>query len=354
MAVVENVGHPIYYFIIFLEHELETDEAILGDGRRPRCRGCEVRGLTCLWGLKASFHSSRNISLSDHQAAVLREIEQRRRRRPSWTWHRHFIDETKDVVDEYLGIRDPPDELVFTEEEHSHPRSSELPRSSLPLDAAELSIADIFTHLQASDFSVGIGERDHQLSSSTEPRVSTISEIADSARQAHLYPSLIDQAPSNDITPQQAPQLPVTGREKIRLLSAYVRGTGTWCETTDSEMHFTVKSIHKMMESPPFVAAALSLASRQLDYLQGQHRPMTLELYQFTIQLLLCQNHSLADESILAACTLLCVYEMMASPVEEWRRHLRGCAAFLHNKRWNGSSDGIIKASFWAFARIGK
>jgi len=223
------------------------------------------------------------------------EIEQRRRRRPSSTWHRQFIDETKDIVDEYLGIRDPPDELDFTEEEYSHPLSSQLPRSSLPLDAGELSIADIFTHLQASDFSVGIGQRDNQLSSSTEPqRLNIIPEIADSAEEAHVYPSLIDQAPSNDITPQQAPQ-----QEKIRLVSAYMRDTGTWCETKDSKMHFTVKSIHKMMESPPFVAAALSLASRQLDYLQGQHRPMTLELYQFTIQLLLCQNPSLADESIL-------------------------------------------------------
>jgi len=68
VAVVENVGRTNYQLIIFLEHELETDEAILGDGRRPQCRGCEVRGLTCLWGLKASFHSSRSISLSDHQA----------------------------------------------------------------------------------------------------------------------------------------------------------------------------------------------------------------------------------------------------------------------------------------------
>lgn len=150
------------------------------------------------------------------------------------------------------------------------------------------------------------------------------------------------------------PELPVTARENIRLISAYLRGTGTWCETTDSQKHFTVKSVHEMMKSPPFAAAAISLASRQLDYLQGQSRPVTLELYQYTIQYLLCHNPTQADACILATCTLLCVYEMMASPVEEWRRHLRGCAGFLRNKKWNGSSDGIVKASFWAFARIGE
>lgn len=137
-------------------------------------------------------------------------------------------------------------------------------------------------------------------------------------------------------------------------MSAYLRETGTWCETTDSEMHFTVKVIHKLMKSPSFVAAALSLASRQLDYVQMRRNSATLELYQFTIQLLLCQDPEQADASVLATCTLLCVYEMMASRVEEWRRHLKGCAGFLRAKKWNGSSDGIVKASFWAFARIGK
>lgn len=45
---------------------------------------------------------------------------------------------------------------------------------------------------------------------------------------------------------------------------------------------------------------------------------------------------------------------MMASRVEEWRRHLKGCAGFLRAQKWNGSSEGIVKASFWAFARIGE
>lgn len=99
--------------------------------------------------------------------------------------------------------------------------------------------------------------------------------------------------------------------------------TGTWCETTDSDMHFTVRSLHDIMGSPAFVGAAMALASRQLDYLEGCERQVTLELYQYTIQLLLRQNTAAPDPSVLAACTLLCVYEMMASEVHEWRRHLK-------------------------------
>ncbi|PWY96194.1 hypothetical protein BO94DRAFT_2233 [Aspergillus sclerotioniger CBS 115572] len=148
------------------------------------------------------------------------------------------------------------------------------------------------------------------------------------------------------------PTSPVSNAEKARLICAYMHETGIWCETTDSERHFTVKSIHEMMGSAAFVAAAMALASRQLDHLERQQRPVTLELHQYSIRLLLRQHPAKSDASMLAACTLLCVYEMMASEVHEWRRHLKGCAGHLQAKRWNGSSEGIVKSCFWAFARI--
>lgn len=106
-------------------------------------------------------------------------------------------------------------------------------------------------------------------------------------------------------------------------MSAFVWETAGWCETTDSNKHFSTASIHAMMESKPFVAAAMSLASRQLDNVHGRAQQRTLELYQYSIGLLLRQDPAEPDASILAACTLLCVYEMMASSVMEWRRHLK-------------------------------
>lgn len=105
--------------------------------------------------------------------------------------------------------------------------------------------------------------------------------------------------------------------------------TGTWCETTDSDMHFTMWSTHEVMKSAAFTAAAMSLASRQLDYVEHRQQPITLELYQYTVQLLLRQDPAKADASLLATCTLLCVYEMMASGVHEWRRHLKVCLCFV-------------------------
>ncbi|KLP09771.1 Uncharacterized protein LW94_4811 [Fusarium fujikuroi] len=150
-------------------------------------------------------------------------------------------------------------------------------------------------------------------------------------------PFSLGQAISRGVTPQPEPRFPVSQSIKVHLMSAYIRETATWCETTDSEMHFSAKSIHQMMDSKPFVAAAMSLASRQLDVIHGRTRHITLELYQYAIRLLLGHDPAEADSCILATCTILCVYEMMASSVSEWRRHLKWeltyvWAAFLMNQ----------------------
>ncbi|KAJ5770926.1 uncharacterized protein N7511_002977 [Penicillium nucicola] len=228
-------------------------------------------------------------------------------------------------------------------------------RPSSQLITGELSIADLATqqNLPSSDVPASPLSGNHDLSPLIQSqRFHSASLPTATDTQTHLYPFLLGQTRSKDATPQPVPQLPVTDGEKLHLISAFIRETGTWCETTDSKMHFTVKSIHEMMKSSSFVAAALSLASRQLDSVHMRQDRVTLELYQFTIQLLLNQDPVQADTSILATCTLLCVYEMMASRVQEWRRHLKGCAGFLRAQKWNGSSKGIVKASFWAFARI--
>lgn len=133
----------------------------------------------------------------------------------------------------------------------------------------------------------------------------------------------LGQAISRGASPEPEPECPVSQTIKVDLMSAYIRETAKWCENTDSERHFSAKSVHHMMGSKPFVAAAMSLASRQLDAVQGCPRHMTLELYQYAIGLLLGRDPAVADPTILATCTILCVYEMMASSVSEWRRHLR-------------------------------
>lgn len=143
-----------------------------------------------------------------------------------------------------------------------------------------------------------------------------------------IAPFSLGQAISRGASPIPEPPLPVSHRTQVHLITAFIGETARWCETTDTAMHFSTTSIYELMESKPFVAAAMALASRQLDTVQNKPRHMTLELYQHTISLLLGQDPAHADSSILATCTLLCVYEMMASSVADCRRHLRVRRAF--------------------------
>jgi hypothetical protein len=160
-------------------------------------------------------------------------------------------------------------------------------------------------------------------SSSPSVRLRRSNDDNASSASTFIPPFSLGQAVSLNASPLPELELPVSTAEQSQLISAYLRETGTWCETTDSDMHFTVSSVHEMMESKAFAAAAMALASRQLDALQHRQRQVTLGLYQHAIQLLIHHDPSQADAVILATCTLLCVYEMMASDVGEWRRHLK-------------------------------
>lgn len=310
-----------------------------------------MRGQVCRWGLKASFHPSRTLSLSSQEASALFAVEQGRESSPSQS--QQFIDETEVTIDGYSmpdRLSREPDVAVPNTSSPSH-----ISHTSPQPYMGDLSIADLFAHhdFQTSTLAGSPSSENFNIPSlAKEGHADSNSDSFALDEQNHTQPFSLGQARLEAKT--QHLVLPVTEGEKAQLISAFLQETGTWCETTDSQMHFTVKCIYEMMKSPSFVAAAVSLASRQLDSVQMRQRPMTLELYQFTIQLLLCQDPVQADTSILATCTLLCVYEMMASRVEEWRRHLKGCAGFLRAQKWNGSSEGIVKASFWAFARIGR
>ncbi|KAL2816078.1 fungal-specific transcription factor domain-containing protein [Aspergillus granulosus] len=378
-----------------------AETAVESDGARPQCRNCQAKGSTCQWGLKASFHPSRSYSLSASDSAALAAIEQQRKRF-SYANSRFgtIIDQTSKVI-RYYDLIDDTDPSFLDSEASDHendtgnfPQLSPVveavgdmgPPASPPsawtpvapahspdmLDNAtcqnypslniipqplsgEISIGDLLFRPR-----IGSVELTRRLSSDGWAP-SPVSELHHASpfvsptrldRNAAPLPTSPHQLiPAGVLQPTEIP-LPVSVAEKARLLCAYLQETGPWCETTDSEMHFTVKSIHSMMKSPAFTGAVMALASRQLDHARDQPRPVTLELYQYTIQLLLRQDLKKQDACVLAACTLLCVYEMMASGVHEWRRHLKGCAAHLQAQKWNGSSKGIVKSCFWAFARI--
>lgn len=116
---------------------------------------------------------------------------------------------------------------------------------------------------------------------------------------------------------------PIPDDEGHDLVQYHLSETATWCDTTDSLRHFAVLSAHDMLETEVFKAAALAVASRQLSMVGILDEDKALRCYQYTIQLLIRQDPSRTNSSVLATCILLCVYEMMASNITDWRRHLK-------------------------------
>ncbi|OJJ65637.1 hypothetical protein ASPBRDRAFT_212020 [Aspergillus brasiliensis CBS 101740] len=350
------------------------------DEKRPQCQRCEARGYICQWGLKASFHPSRSLRLSTPEREALLAIEkgrqgpatdiqsdnQRSSLEPSAPI---IIDDTAEVVRYY---REPCDGLspcgsdpLRDESPLPNETCPGIPRVAdvqPPLNFAshgpvrananasrslvnEVTIESLLSPAQSGSIS-DIGENRLRQDDPVQVR-----QWVDSP-SSYALPFSLGLAASRDASWLPEPSMPITSEESAHLFSLYLYETGTWCETTDSERHFTLSSVHQMLASKSFLASAIALASRQRDAVQDQPRSLTLELYQYTIQLLLRQDPDEASATVLATCTLLCVYEMMASCVWEWRRHLKGCASLLHSRRWNGSCSGIVKSCFWAFARI--
>lgn len=81
-----------------------------GDDTRPRCQNCRTRNVTCHWGLKASFHPSRQAELADHERQRLASVESSRRRYPSV----HFVDCTGQIEGYFKGDGTTDEDLLLS------------------------------------------------------------------------------------------------------------------------------------------------------------------------------------------------------------------------------------------------
>uniref|UniRef100_A0A0D2XFK0 Zn(2)-C6 fungal-type domain-containing protein n=1 Tax=Fusarium oxysporum (strain Fo5176) TaxID=660025 RepID=A0A0D2XFK0_FUSOF len=349
-----------------------------GDGHHPTCQECQARGVECAWGLKVSFHASRSLQLSlEHTAALFDLDKQRQEAQSDGSGPDQqplvIIDDTEEVIRSFCkedGGSSIADESNGDTPQHSFQEHDESTSTVIENDASSHEAFFRTENEEARNENASLGSLDndavgqdrafHHLHLIPPGPILSPPDLATTPLiPAHwmadlpFAPFSLGQAISRGVSPQPEPRFPVSQSIKVHLMSAYIRETATWCETTDSEMHFSAKSIHQMMDSKPFVAAAMSLASRQLDVIQGCTRHITLELYQYAIRLLLGHDPAEADPCILATCTILCVYEMMASSVSEWRRHLKGCAGLLRMRKWNGNNSWVDQDSLFLVAEKG-
>lgn len=125
------------------------------------------------------------------------------------------------------------------------------------------------------------------------------------------------------LTPRAEPECLLQEAETLEVLHSFITSTATWCETTDTARNLSVVFAHDIIAHPICKAAALALACRHRSIFDNGYAETALQLYQYTIQLLIRQDPDRADHLVLTACILLCVYEMISSDVADWRRHLK-------------------------------
>lgn len=119
------------------------------------------------------------------------------------------------------------------------------------------------------------------------------------------------------------PEYPLDEAETLDVLQSFITNSATWCETTDSHKNFSAAFIHDIAAHKVCMAAALALTCRHRSVFDNSYDETALQLYQYTIQLLIRQDPNHTDPFVLTACILLCVYEMISADVADWRRHLK-------------------------------
>ena len=146
---------------------------------------------------------------------------------------------------------------------------------------------------------------------------------------------------------------------EVELLHNYVSECARWFDAHNGLNHYSRLETHRMMACPPWRAAALALSAKNIELrdkreLTPGSSKLSIHLYDLAVELAIDSISGRFDVvGTLAGCVLLSVYEMMTVTYTNWRRHLQGCASIYSHRCWNGSTGGLISASFWDYARVG-
>lgn len=162
----------------------------------------------------------------------------------------------------------------------------------------------------------------------------------------------------NAISPGQL--IPATGSpsidaEKVTLLQEYQNGVGTWLGLFDDDLHLTHTIVKWALESSLLLNAICALTARQLSMVgRGEMWKSTAVHYygeslHHLINILNGPSYCAGDT--LAATVLLSSYELFTSPGLDHHRHVSGAVNLIKTNSHNASSDGVIEAAFWVYAR---
>lgn len=145
---------------------------------------------------------------------------------------------------------------------------------------------------------------------------------------------------------------------EARLLQHYLGECAALFDVHNNQGHYSRKDVSRMMRCPPWRAAALAISAKNLELRQKTlptTEPMSMHLYQLAVSFAIDSISGRFDcVGTVAACVLLAMYDVMTAAPADWTTHLQGCASIFSHNDWNGSTGGLISASFWNYALIGR
>ncbi|OWB65287.1 hypothetical protein B5S30_g611 [[Candida] boidinii] len=140
--------------------------------------------------------------------------------------------------------------------------------------------------------------------------------------------------------------------EELVLLKNYVDEVGGGLDMFDPKRTF-VQVIPFLMKSCATLRyAVLALSSRHLETTTTNYpENLTWKLYKSALKhLVQCK---IVNNSVIAACVILCVFELSSSRPTHWKNHLEGCVNLLRDHNINGMSQNTLKrAIFWTYIRM--
>lgn len=159
---------------------------------------------------------------------------------------------------------------------------------------------------------------------------------------------LTGEQPTNTTFKEQ-----ITESEKLDLYKTYLYEIAPWLDMFDGSRQFGTVIPLLATRSDALFYTILTIASRQKEQRDNKYSPsITLSLYRDSLRYLIPTVKDCLDTSIICACVILCVLELMSSSPKTWRYHLEGCASLFKTHNIHGFCEPLQRGLFWFYARM--
>lgn len=169
---------------------------------------------------------------------------------------------------------------------------------------------------------------------------------------------------NNSITPltqatspkqPRAASPPSLDGDQVALIQEFQNGVGKWVDLFDDELHFQRTVVKRALESPLLMNAICALTARQVSMVDRADlwKSATVHYYAESLHHLITTLGlpTCCPEDTLPATILLSSYELLVLPGLDHRRHVSGALTLIKTYECKASSQGLVGAAFWVYAR---